>query len=237
MRNISKSNYKIYRQDYKDGNHFEDLIEGKKSEIRQNLVQDQGHLCCYCMMRIQGTPDDTNVEHNKPASKYPDLIFEYSNLLAACKRTAGKEPEKKRSFDPVDQKKKEKHQTCDTAKKDIEISKNPAIHNVEALIQYDIHGRISSSDPVFHRDLVDVLNLNKVELVNARKAVVIALGKSIDSRFPGKSANENQLKNMLKPYTEPNSNGQLPAFSGVAVYYLVKKIRQHNPGYQRGSEK
>ena len=237
MRNISKTPYKIFRQDYTEPNKFDNLIEGKKAEIRQQLVREQGHLCCYCMMRIQGTPDDTNVEHNKPASKYPDLIFEYSNLLAACTRTKEKAEPRKTSFDPSEQKKKEKHQTCDIAKEDTEISKNPALHNVEALIQYDIHGKISSPDPVFHRDLVDVLNLNKLELVNARKAVVKAIGKTIESRFPGKSPNEHQLKNMLKPYTEPNSNGQLPEFSGVAVYYLRKKIRQSNPNVQKNSEK
>lgn len=159
MRNIRKSKYKIFPSDYSESRDFYSLTSLKKEEVRNRLVQEQGYLCCYYMMRIHGMQEDTNIEHNKPRSKYPELIFDYSNLLAACTRTKG---EKKRTDS----------QTCDIAKGESEISKNPALNNVEVLIQYDINGNISSKDPTFHNDLVKTLNLNHKTLVESRKALL-----------------------------------------------------------------
>lgn len=233
MRNISKSKFKIYRQDYNEPNDFYSLASLKKQEVRQHLVMEQGYLCCYCMMRIKGTANDTNVEHNKPRSLFPELIFDYSNLLAGCTRTAELVPQKKRSYNPTEKNRIYRHRTCDTAKGEKEISKNPALHDVEVLIKYEIDGRISSSDLIFHKDLVETLNLNKEDLVNARKSLVKTIGIGIERKYPGKSPNESQLRNELKRFLTPNSNGELPEFSGIAVFYLEKKLKRINPNYSR----
>lgn len=64
-------------------------------DLRLQLAQETGFLCCYCMQRI-GFFEDTlslpkiQVEHFKPKSVHngneekEDLRLEYNNLLACC---------------------------------------------------------------------------------------------------------------------------------------------------------
>src|ERR1035437_8709783 len=68
-----------------------------KKELEQNLLTEQGHICCYCMQRIpnkvvKGNIDsyDMKVEHFKCQVGYPDLQLVYSNLLGACTGNEGK---------------------------------------------------------------------------------------------------------------------------------------------------
>lgn len=53
--------------------------------LAEYLLEDQGHICCYCGQRIF---DDHNtiVEHLLPKDedKYPEKMYEYDNLLASC---------------------------------------------------------------------------------------------------------------------------------------------------------
>ncbi|WP_299456903.1 hypothetical protein [uncultured Microscilla sp.] len=49
------------------------------------LLEDQGHICCYCGQRIFDN-HTTIVEHLLPKDedKYPEKMYEYGNLLASC---------------------------------------------------------------------------------------------------------------------------------------------------------
>ncbi|MCP4107687.1 MAG: TIGR02646 family protein [Desulfobacteraceae bacterium] len=53
-----------------------------KSTVRDSLIDEQGHICCYCGTKIQ--KDNTRIEHLKPREFYKQDIFNYSNLLASC---------------------------------------------------------------------------------------------------------------------------------------------------------
>lgn len=86
-------------------------------ELKEALLQEQGHLCCYCLSRIDETK--MKVEHWKPR-KYKDFVFKYSNLMAACEGSFCGEHH------------------CDTLKEDTEIQINPTDrkNNVESIIKY-----------------------------------------------------------------------------------------------------
>ena len=62
---------------------FREFRGEDKRRLQQKLIEEQGHICCYCGMRI--TREDSHIEHLKPQSKYPEDELNYNNLLASCK--------------------------------------------------------------------------------------------------------------------------------------------------------
>ena len=49
------------------------------------LDNEQNNLCCYCESRVN--IDNSHIEHIKPKSLYPKLIFNYRNLSISCQGT------------------------------------------------------------------------------------------------------------------------------------------------------
>ena len=66
-----------------------DLLKGnRKRQLREALLIEQGHLCCYCQQRIENE-EKTVIEHFYPrngANKAVGLakMFDYDNLHVAC---------------------------------------------------------------------------------------------------------------------------------------------------------
>ncbi|MEO0043858.1 MAG: hypothetical protein RL329_3306 [Bacteroidota bacterium] len=52
--------------------------------LRENLLQEQGYLCCYCQQKISLEAKTMVIEHLLPRVTEPTLLFEYNNLLASC---------------------------------------------------------------------------------------------------------------------------------------------------------
>ncbi len=50
------------------------------SDTKIKLAKDQHDKCCYC----EESHIDGQVEHFRPKSKYPNLEFEWTNLLWSC---------------------------------------------------------------------------------------------------------------------------------------------------------
>lgn len=211
MRNIQKNMRPAIGEILLKSETFDQLDGQTKQELRDDLVAEQFHLCCYCMGRIEPTHLKTKIEHNKPQSIYPDLVLNYSNLLAACNGNDG---------NPLPQ------QHCDTAKGDREISKNPATDNVEALIEYKLDGTICSNNQEFQRDINSVLNLNHPTLIAQRRAMIDSIKDSIGGDFPNRRPGQNQLLNYITKFSSPNEKGQLKPFSQVVIWYLKDRIRR-----------
>lgn len=78
---------KWYAAQKPKGSALWDRLPGKqKNALRQSLLAEQGHICCYCGNRIENKPGQVVIEHLLPKSKpaYRHLIFEYENLLLSC---------------------------------------------------------------------------------------------------------------------------------------------------------
>ena len=79
---------KNYYREKKEHSDWNDNTFDKAS-VRTSLVVEQGHLCAYCMQRIEDA-HTTTIEHwedraSLKASSNIQKIFEYYNLLAVCK--------------------------------------------------------------------------------------------------------------------------------------------------------
>ena len=116
-------------EDWKPSWKALDGERGVKSQLRKTLLKEQGYICCYCTMRING--ENTHIEHFIPRSdleKGSELELEYVNLLASCDGA---------QEDPHSDK---RH--CNTHKGDKFIPVSPTDEDCESYFRYDIDGGI-----------------------------------------------------------------------------------------------
>ncbi|EIJ41363.1 TIGR02646 family protein [Beggiatoa alba B18LD] len=72
---------------YKNGLDSKEEYKQHFFNLRKQLLEEQGYICCYCQSRINLVENEMpkmKVEHFKPKSKYKDLELDYRNLLASC---------------------------------------------------------------------------------------------------------------------------------------------------------
>lgn len=195
-----------------------------KEELRQNLLSEQGHICCYCMKRIPEKIVDDNivtyemkVEHFKCQELHEDLRLTYSNLFGACTGNEGNP---------------KKLQTCDTSKGNLDLTINPTstAPNCETIIKYDADGEIYTDNDEINRQLNEVLNLNMQTLKESRKAIYLEVQKKVELESR-KYADRNLKKNFFeqeKTKWLTRTTGKHKPYCMVAVYYLNKKIHANN---------
>jgi len=53
-----------------------------KKVVKEALMTEQGHLCCYCEQRLDN--DDSHIEHLRPQSDPAVDPLDFSNLLCSC---------------------------------------------------------------------------------------------------------------------------------------------------------
>ncbi len=54
----------------------------RRIRLRNNLLSEQGNICCYCMNRI--TLHSSHIEHFWPKYYFKEKDMEYENLFASC---------------------------------------------------------------------------------------------------------------------------------------------------------
>lgn len=206
------------------GGHYQGL---DNQELRQQLLEEQGHICCYCMKRIPQSLTKEQIDKNYPGSKiehvlsqavdkHPELQLSYQNMLVACNGNHGQP---------------QQVQTCDTFKGEEDFHFNPAgIRNIEELIKYNGIGEIYSDNNQLNSELKEVLNLNTYDLKRVRAerykffSEMIALegkrrnGKDIQRRFY-----ENEKQKLLLKL-----DGKFPEYCMIGVYLINKKLKKIN---------
>ncbi len=204
-----------YRQ--QKGASYEEMDKDVKEELLKKLLQEQGHLCAYCMKRIpekQGRPP-VSIEHwlpRNPDSK-EDLGqgLDYRNMLAVC--SGNRECGDKRGM------------TCDAYRGNEPLKVNPCDGNTLRGITYTSAGRIQSSDPDIDDDLNRKLNLNneKISLPENRKKALQELFKDIKKKH-GTGDISLYCKRKLEKIREADDPKM--SYAGILIWWLEKKCRQ-----------
>lgn len=65
----------------------EDCESEVSGNLRRQLLQEQGHLCCYCMSRIRC--HTSKIEHFKDQKNHRELQITYQNLFVVCAGNEG----------------------------------------------------------------------------------------------------------------------------------------------------
>lgn len=205
--------------------NFDNIPSSAKEDLRQNLLSEQGYICCYCLKRIPEKVEkdgrisyDMKVEHFQCQDNYPQLQLAYTNLFGSCTGNEGKP---------------KKLQTCDTRKGNVDLSLSLLSNapNCETLFKYNAEGEISSVDDneEINCQLNEVLNLNMQTLKDGRRQVYLEVQKKIEAE--SKNLGNGHLKiryfEQEKQKWLARNDNKFKPFCMVAIYYLSKKIRQH----------
>ncbi len=194
----------------------------EKDDVREQLLQEQGYLCGYCMRRIHSTKE-TKIEHMVTQSSLkenPRAALDYKIMLGVCYGNVSNTGENKRSHNQL---------TCDAhrGKLDLEVA-NPFDEVCIGKIRYEADGRITSDDKALEKDLNVTLNLNydgdSVYLKQNRRAVLNACKEKMKRMKARGQWNKTLLRKILKEYEEPDEYGRLREYSGIAIWYLNKRI-------------
>lgn len=207
---------------------YELLNHGDKMVILRSLMEEQGHLCAYCMRRIpdeRELPDNiapVTIEHwfprNPTTHEEKGQGLDYKNMLAVCSGNKGRKHTRK----PRDL-------TCDAKRKDTyaQLTLNPCNPATLASIQYKENGEMFSIDPAVQDDITVKLNLNciseAVQLPESRRKVLEALQSELpmDDEEETKEYCKSVLE-MFEQETDPKSE-----YSGILIWWLKDYIERH----------
>lgn len=200
--------------------NFDNIPLATKEELRQSLLSEQGHICCYCMKRIpEHTSPYMKVEHFKCQDIFGAMQLTYTNLFGACTGNEG-QPKIK--------------QTCDTKKGNAELTISPisTLPICETLFKYNAEGEISSitDNSDVNRQLNEVLNLNMQTLKDGRSEIYLEVQERV--RLESKRTKKDKasfvkfLEQERVKWLERTDNKHRP-YCSVAVYYLTKKIKSN----------
>ncbi len=199
-------------------------------ELKNALLQEQGHLCAYCMRRIpvsgKGEYPSINheplpleerekmrVEHIKPR-RYTELIFAYENLLACCPGAISGNA------------KKETH--CDRKKDEDEISFDifsPAF--IDTLSYASGTGKIMSSNDSYDQEINHILGLNNKLLAEKRRqALEGALSQLQKIDKWGRAEVQKSLQNWQSAYTVDGKR-YFKEYNGIVVWFLKRWLERN----------
>lgn len=198
---------------------YDNLKEECSYIVRESLINEQGHICCYCMRRIfmheKDTRPITKIEHFLCQTDNSDKELDYKNMLIACMGGEGT---------------RKGLQTCDTRKRNAILSINPtnASRNIDNLIKYKSNGEIYSTDDTLNEELKSVLNLNLKRLVENRRIVYEEVqnririeGQKQGNKVLPKKFLEDEKAKLLKM-----NKGKFKEYCMVGVYLINKKLEK-----------
>lgn len=198
------------------GANFDDLPSNVKSELKQQLADEQGDICCYCGKRI--FPDHHSViEHLLPKGdqRYTHLQLAYSNLMCSCdggeQERTGRTKREKKLFPSH----------CDDKKNDSIIPVTPLDENVESLFSYDDEGHIYGRTPDA-RKTIEILNLDCSTIVHRRKA-------AFDAYTFLKLASDEEWESEIIRLSKRNKDNQYEEYC-FAVTYFIKNYLMTSAG-------
>lgn len=208
---------KLLRYRQRAGASYEQMDKDVKDELLEKLLNEQGHICAYCMRRIPETrslPEGValvTIEHwlpRNPGSREDvGQGLDYRNMFAVCSGNRGCG--------------NRKGTTCDARRGNQPIKVNPCDAGTLRGITYTSAGRIKSSDPEIDEDLNERLNLNSesLSLSETRKQVLQAMLEDIQRKH-GTGDISLYCRRKLEKIKEMNDE-KIP-YVGILIWWLEK---------------
>lgn len=210
---------KLLRYRQQEGTSYEQMDKEVKKELLKKLLEEQGHICAYCMRRI---PERKNlpvgvapvtIEHwyprNTESKEDIGQGLNYRNMFAVCSGNRGCG--------------NKEGMTCDAHRGNEPIKVNPC--DIETLrgITYTSSGRIQSSDLEIDEDINERLNLNSesISLPENRKQVLQALIEDVRKKC-GKGDISLYCRRKLEQIQEM-SDSKMP-YVGIMIWWLEKHV-------------
>lgn len=191
-------------------NYVEKTIEGcnanEMSNLRKQLLEEQGYICCYCMGRI--SCKNSKIEHFQAQTNFRSIQITYSNLFVACKGGEGT-----------------REQHCDTSKGNSPLNHIDLLREIENEIKYFKNGVLTSKITTENvmssltEEINTILNLNTEVLRKNRKQTYDDFIRNLKSKWT-----RSNLEKAIEFY-KVKQNGKYLPYSGMMIYLLSKKVR------------
>lgn len=198
---------------------YADMKGDVKEKVMKSLLSEQGHLCAYCMSRIDEGDGKhrATIEHCiQQAVTDEKERLNYKNMVAVCwgNRDAHSNEDK----------------SCDAKRGSLKVDKQDMkkinVFDGRTLtdIKYASDGTIYSDDEDVNEDLNLRLNLNceARRLKECRRQALSALHRDIAGKYPNKTAPKSYYQKLMDHYTEQREMKE--PYSGILIYWLEKHI-------------
>lgn len=186
---------------YSDLNEVENLPH--KIFLKNSLISEQGHICCYCCKPID--TKNSHIEHIRPKERdeYRAISLEYENLLASCQGYHDRE------------------ENCGHSKDNAfneELFVSPLEENCESLFEFSDRGKIKATDGNERAAYtIEILNLD-TEQLNAARTEAMWVSGAMDE------LTEDECQKLLDKFQSVDERGRYSGFSDAIVYQLKKQL-------------
>ena len=186
---------------YSDLNEVENLPH--KIFLKNSLISEQGHICCYCCKPID--TKNSHIEHIRPKERdeYRAISLEYENLLASCQGYHDRE------------------ENCGHSKDNAfneELFVSPLEENCESLFEFSDRGKIKATDGNERAAYtIEILNLD-TEQLNAARTEAMWVSGAMDE------LTEDECQKLLDKFESVDEKGRYAGFSDAIVYQLKKQL-------------
>ena len=191
-----------------DKEGYDKLRNPLKSQVRESLVKEQGHLCAYCMRRI---PDERILKDDVHLS---DVYIEHWQARGAENRTGENKGLDYRNMFAV----------C-SGNENAPLKINPIDEKTLETIYYLTDGTIKASDPEIDFDINTHLNLNccteAVTLPENRKRVLDTIQEELVNQDGDLRQNCIEQLHMWESEEDPKT-----PYIGIAIWWLKEQIAQ-----------
>ncbi len=198
---------------------YSDMDTEVRKKVMESLLSEQGHLCAYCMSRIdeKDGKHKATIEHCIPQAITTEKDrLSYGNMVAVCWGNRDAHLNEDKSCDAKRGSLKGAQQNM----KRINVFDSTTLSS----IKYSSDGTIYSDDADVDEDLNLRLNLNceARELKECRRQALNALCRDIAKKYPGKTAPKSYYQKLMNHYMEQREMKE--PYSGILIYWLKKHI-------------
>lgn len=207
-----------FRKQYPDAD-YEDTPSRVLKDIREQMWEEQKHLCAYCMRKIDN-PSVVRIEHCRPRHSQDEQEYDkkatldFKWMLGVCYGNSlvrGVKPEDK---------------TCDAHRGNTELTVNPFDELSVRKIKYKTDGSIYSDDADINKDVTETLNLNceAVSLPETRKRVLMEEKSRIMRKCKGKSQDA-FIRELERTYEGLVQKRNLTPYCGIIISWIESKLK------------
>lgn len=208
-----------FRKQYPNADYETDMPTNVLKDIREQMWEEQKHLCAYCMRKIDN-PSVVRIEHGRPRHPHDEAehdkksTLDFKWMLGVCYGNSlvrGVKPEDK---------------TCDAHRGNDELTVNVFDELSVRKIKYKADGSVYSDDADVNKDVTETLNLNceAVSLPETRKRVLMEEKSRIMRKCRGKSQYA-FIRELERTYESLVQERNLTPYCGIIISWLESKLK------------
>jgi uncharacterized protein (TIGR02646 family) len=200
--------------------NWDDFQQPEKIIVHDALLEEQGHICCYCEQFIKRVYEEyelpaSHIEHFQPRTHYPELSLSYGNFLASCQGYLTLVKDEKTSL-------RLPQEFCGSKKGAKTDVISPLDRDCASYFRYTAMGEIRSTKELQKSERAEAtikrLDLNNVALRKAREGVIDGVLKDIESETT------ERIQRLIDGFDRPDSSGKFTPFCTAIIYRLQDEL-------------